>query len=91
MPTDDILIKPTEVHAAYDEFRRFTADPEMREKIKARERYWTDRKLDHAEAEEEGREKERLVVARNMLAKGLDNVLISEMTGLSLPDIECLG
>src|SRR5215469_4656042 len=50
-----ILQDVPEVHAAYDEFKRFTADPVMREKIKARERYWTDRHLDRAEAREEGR------------------------------------
>jgi predicted transposase/invertase (TIGR01784 family) len=84
-----------EVHAAYDEFKRFTADPVMREKIKARERYWTDRNLDRAEAEEEGLAKGELKgkveVARNLRNMGMSSPDIVRATGLSLPEIERLG
>ena len=44
-----------EVQAAYDEFRRFTSDPVMREKLESRERFLTDRYLDRADALAEGR------------------------------------
>ena len=89
-----ILQDVPEVHAAYDEFKRFTADPVMREKIKARERYWTDKRLDRAEAKEEGREegetKKAAEVARNMKQEGLDSAFIAKMTGLPLSEIERL-
>ena len=86
-----ILQDTPEVQAAYKEYKRFAANPEMREKIRERERYWTDRHLDRAEAKEEGREEERFAVAQNMKRKGLDSALIAEMTGLSLSEIERLG
>jgi predicted transposase/invertase (TIGR01784 family) len=90
-----ILQDVPEVHAAYTEYKRFTADPVMREKIKARERYWTDWHLDRNEAREEGREEgreeERLMLARNLKREGLDSAFIAKMTGLSLSDIEQLN
>ena len=83
-----------EVQAAYNEYKRFTADPVMREKLRERKRYWADRHLDRAEAKEEGREegraKRNIEVAQNMKRKGLDLALIAEMTGLSPPEIERL-
>jgi len=89
-----VLQDVPEVYAAYSEYKRFTADPVMREKAKARERYWIDRRLDRAEAKEEGEEigkaRKAIEIAQNMKAKGLDNTLISEMTGLLLAEIERL-
>jgi len=82
-----VLQDAPEVQAAYGEYRRFTADPVMREKAKARERYWTDRRLDRAEGKEEGREE----VAQNMKKKGYPVAEIAEVTGLSLYEIERLG
>jgi predicted transposase/invertase (TIGR01784 family) len=86
-----VLQEVPEVQAAYGEYKRFTADPVMREKAKARERYWTDRKLDRAEAKEEGRDEKGLEVARNMKQEGLDPALIVRMTGLPLSEIERLN
>ena len=79
-----------DVLRAYEEYKRFTADPVVREKIKAHERFLIDRKLDRAEAREEGRVTEKIETARNMKARGLENVLISEITGLPLSEIERL-
>jgi predicted transposase/invertase (TIGR01784 family) len=98
-----ILQDVPEVRAAYDEYKRFAADPVMQEKIKARERYWTDRNLDRAEAREEGRTegrtegltegeaKKALDVARNLKGMGLALPDIAKATGLSLSEIERLG
>jgi len=89
-----ILQDVPEVQAAYGEYKRFTADPVMREKAKARERYWTDRRLDRAEGREEGRQEGRdekgFEVARNMKAKGYSVAEIADISGLSLPEIERL-
>ena len=73
-----------------EEFRRFAADPEMREKVRARERFLIDQRLRLAAAKREGQEEEKRETAQNMKARGLDSVLISEITGLSLSEIERL-
>ena len=86
-----VLQDVPEVQAAYSEYKRFTADPVMREKAKARERYWTDRKLDRAEAEEMGREKEKMATAANMKQEGFDMAVIAKITSLPLSEIERLG
>ena len=80
-----------EVQAAYGEYKRFTADPVMREKAKARERYWTDKRLDRAEAREEGREERNIEVAQNMKKDGVDPHAIAKYTGLPLSEISRLG
>ena len=56
-----------------------------------RERYWTDRRLDRAEAEAEGEVKNAIKVARNMKAKGYSIAEIADIPGLSLSEIERLG
>ena len=43
-----------------------------------------------AKGREEGREEERLIIARALLAKGSDIKLISEVTGLSEEDVKAL-
>ena len=86
-----ILQDAPEVQAAYGEYKRFTADPVMREKAKARERYWTDRRLDRAEAREEGREERNIEVAQNMRRKGYSVAEIADLTDLPLSEIERLG
>ena len=78
-----VLQDAPEVQAAYEEYKRFIADPVMREKAKARERYWTDRRLDRAEGREE--------VARNLKRLGIPSATIAEATGLPLSEIERLG
>jgi len=86
-----VLQDVPEVQAAYGEYKRFTADPVMREKAKARERYWMDKRLDRAEAMEEGREEKGLEVARNLKRLGVPIATIAEGTGLSLSEIERLN
>ena len=76
-----------EVLAAYDEYKRFTADPVMREKIRERERFEIDQRLDRAYARKEG----AVEIAQNMKREGLDSAFIAKMTGLSLSEIERLG
>ena len=82
-----VMLQDTpEVLAAYDEYKRFTADPVMREKIKARERFEIDRRLDRAGARMEG----TIEVARNLKQEGLDQAFIAKMTGLPLSEIDRL-
>jgi predicted transposase/invertase (TIGR01784 family) len=51
-----ILQDTPPVLAAYEEFKRFSADPVMREMVRERERFLTDQRLDRASARKEGRE-----------------------------------
>ena len=43
-----------------------------------------------AKGEAEGETKKALAVARAMLAKGMDDALVSEVTGLSIEEVERL-
>ena len=76
-----------EVQAAYEAYKRFSADPVMREKIRAAERYEIDRRLDRASGRAEGLEE----IARNMKAGGYPVAEIAKITGLPLSEIERLG
>jgi predicted transposase/invertase (TIGR01784 family) len=88
-----------EVQAAYNEYKRFTSDPAMRERMEARERFQIDKKLDRAEAERrgeakgrtEGRTERNIEVARNLKRLGASPSMIAEATGLSLSEIERLN
>ena len=86
-----VLQDVPEVQAAYNEYKRFAADPVMREKIKARERYWTDRSLDRGEAREEGESKKAVEIAQNLKGMGLSPSDIARATGLSPSEIERLN
>jgi predicted transposase/invertase (TIGR01784 family) len=78
------------VQAASEEFYRFRSDPEMREKVRARERFLNDQRvqigLQLAGAKREG----KIETAANMKREGLDFAFISKMTGLPLSEIEGL-
>ena len=91
------------VLAAYEEFKRFSSDPEMREKVRARERFLNDQRLKVAGARREGRvegraeglvegeAKKARETAQNMKQEGLDSAFIAKMTGLPVSEIERLG
>jgi len=76
-----------EVLQAYEEYKRFTADPVMWEKIRARERFEIDQQLRIGEAKREGLEE----TARNFKRLGVPIATIAEATGLSVLEIERLN
>ena len=76
---------------AYNEYKRFTSDPVIREKLESRERFLIDQHLDRAEALAEGEAKGKIVTAQNMKREGFDTAVIARMTGLPLSEIERLG
>ena len=82
------------VHAAYEEFKRFSSDPVMQEKVKARQRFLDEQQLllggAYYEGEAKGREKRNIEVAQNFKRLGVPIATIAEATGLSLPEIEQL-
>jgi len=94
-----LLQDAPQVQQAYEEYKRFSADPIMREKAKARERFLIDLHLNRVEAEEagfikgeaKGRDEKTVEVAQNMKQEGLDWALIARITGLSLTEIERLN
>ena len=79
------------VLAAYEEFQRFSSDPEMREKVRARERFLIDERLKLGGAERKGRTEKAYESATIMKSKGYSTAEISEITGLPLSEIERLG
>jgi len=76
---------------AYEEFKRFSSDPEMREKVRARERFLNDQRIKVAGARREGRAEEKIEIAQNMKKEGFDPAVIAKMTGLPVSEIERLG
>jgi len=79
------------VQAAYEEYKRFIADPEMRERVRARERFLNEQRLNLAGAKKEGRQEEKIENARNFKRLGVSVVTIAEATGLSPSEIERLN
>jgi predicted transposase/invertase (TIGR01784 family) len=80
-----------EVGAAYEEFKRFTADPVMRKKAIARQRYLIEQSIIMNDVLEEGRAKEKIATVQKMKTKGYPATEIAEITGLSLSEIEQLN
>ena len=76
---------------AYEEFKQFSADPDMREKVKAREQFLNDQYLDRAYAHAKGREEKARETAQNLKRLGVPVTTIAEATGLSLSEVERLG
>jgi len=87
------------VLAAYEEFQRFSSDPVMRERVRARERYENDQRLKiggarregRKEGRVEGRAEEKIETASVMKKKGYSVADIAEITGLPPSEIERLG
>jgi len=84
-----------EVQAAYEAYQRFSADPILREKIRAREQFDIEQRLNRAYAEAEGEAKgetkNAIKVAQNMKKKGYPIADIADISGLSQSEIERLG
>ena len=90
------------VLAAYEEFQRFSSDPEMRERVRARERFLNDQRLKVAGARREGHAEGRVEgeaigeikkareTASNLMRLGISLTTIAEATGLPLSEVECL-
>jgi len=79
-----------EVLQAYEEYKRFTANPVMWEKIRAQERFEIDQHLLQNAAREEGELRKARETARNLKRLGVPIVTIAEATGLSVSEIERL-
>jgi predicted transposase/invertase (TIGR01784 family) len=79
------------VLAAYEEFKQFSASEEMREKVRARERFLNDQYLDRACAYHKGQREKNIETATNLKRLGVPLATIAEATGLSLSEIEQLN
>ena len=79
------------VQMAYEEFNRFRSDPEIREIVRARERFLIDQRLKLAGAKREGRAEEKIENATAMKKEGFDTAVIARITGLSPSEIERLS
>ena len=83
-----------EVLSAYEEYRQFSADPKMREKVRARKRFLDEQEILLNDMREEGEAigeaRKARETAQNMKREGLDSAFIAKMTGLSVSEIERL-
>ena len=79
------------VLAAYEEFKQFSSDPEMRERVRARERFLNDWRLKIGGARREGRAERNIEIAQNLKDMGMSSPDIAKATGLSVAEIERLG
>ncbi len=87
-----------ELNGAYEDLKKMSADDKLRLQYEARQAWLMDersrlkqeRKEGKEEGREEGKEEERLVIAKNALKKGLDKILVAELTGLSDNEIDKL-
>jgi predicted transposase/invertase (TIGR01784 family) len=81
----------TLVQQAYQEFQRFTANEEMREKVRERQRFLETQQIYYDAAMDaglsKGKDEKAADIARNMKNKGYGIDAISEMTGLSADEI----
>jgi predicted transposase/invertase (TIGR01784 family) len=88
-----------EVLTAYEEYRRFSADPVMREKVKARQRFLDEQMIIMNDVWEEGEAKGMVKgeakkareTAIAMKTKGYPIADIADITGLPSSEIERLG
>jgi len=94
------------VLAAYEEFKQFSSDPVMRERVRARERFLNDWRLKIGGARREGRAEGRVEgraeglvegeakkareTAQNLKRLNVPLTTIAEATGLSVTEIERL-
>ena len=86
------------VMAAYREFRRFTTNPEMQEAARLHQRDIDDWRITVGAALKEGEAKgivkgeakRNIEIARKMKNEGIDDAIITKVTGLSLQVIERL-
>jgi predicted transposase/invertase (TIGR01784 family) len=78
------------VLAAYEEFKQFSSNKEMRERVRARERFLNDQRLKMGGARREGRAERNIEVAQNMKQRGYPIAEIAEITGLQPSEIERL-
>jgi predicted transposase/invertase (TIGR01784 family) len=78
------------VLAAYEEYKQLSANEEMREKVRARERFLNDQYLDRACAYHKGQREINIENATNFKRLGVPLATIAEATGLSLSEIERL-
>ena len=74
-----------------NELKRINADAETRQILELREKEAHDKATALAEARQEGKQEERLAIARVLLAKGIEPAVVAEATGLPLETIRSLN
>ena len=85
-----ILQDSPAVLQAYEEYKLFKSNPEMREKVKARQRFLDEQQLLLGGAFAEGEMRKARETATMMKRKGYPVAEIAEMTGLPPSEIEQL-
>ena len=76
-----------ELNGAYEDLKKMSADDKLRLQYEARQAWLMDERSRIKQARKEG----KLEVAQNALKKGLDRILIAELTGLLDNEIDKLA
>ena len=83
------------VQQAYGKYQQFNHDERLRALDEAHQRFLHDHATDieeaHDKGRDEGRDEEKVAIARNMKDEGCDFAFISKMTGLSAVEIDRLN
>ena len=84
-----------EVLGAYKQYKEFSADPVIRERVRVRQRFLDEQEIRLGDAWEggmaKGRAKEKVETAINLKRLGVLPTTIAEATGLSISEIERLN
>ena len=75
------------IREAYQEFQRFTTDPEMREQERRRQRQILDYNLAMGASKKEGKIEEKAEIASNLKNMGFGVDVIAKATGLSADEV----
>jgi predicted transposase/invertase (TIGR01784 family) len=83
-----------DIRAAHERYRRFTEDDEAREAYEARMKFLRDQanreEMARDEGREEGEHRRAQAIAARLKASGMDDSRVSELTGLTVDEVEAL-
>ena len=86
-----LLAGNPEVQAAYTEFQRYCADPDMRELERQRRQVFENQRISIGTAREVGKLERVIEIAQIMKRAGADIAFIAQMTGLTRSEIKRLN
>ncbi len=83
-----VAMEDPAIQKAYEKLKYLSQDSKARMRYEARRKFEMDYSTNMELAQREGRDKERLEIAKKMLAQGLSLEFIQDMTGLSADEIK---
>lgn len=87
---DKMAVRNAALESAVCKYKKLTADERIRMIAEEREKAWKDRQAEIKAAKEEGRDEQKIEIARNLLNMCISVEQIEKATGLSRKEIEDL-